>query len=179
MGENNKNFRVFGLLALALLLVYSNTFRSPWHFDDHSNIRQNPGVHLEKLDSQSILGALKYQDAFSSRPLAHLSFAVNWYFGKDNVTGYHIVNLIIHLLASFFLYLTFRNLFKTPVLIGKYKEISHRTAILAAFLWAIHPIQIQAVTYIVQRMAAMAAMFYFFGLFSYVKGRLCPPGKKR
>ena len=85
-----------------------------------------------------------------SRPVAMLSFAFNWYVGSDNVVGYHIVNLSIHLLTAFFLYLTIFNLLNAPNLKSIYQKSACFIALLAAVLWAIHPIQTQAVTYIVQ-----------------------------
>ena len=106
------------------------------------------------------------------RPVACLTFALNWYFGKDNVTGYHAVNIIIHILSAFFLYLTILNLFNSPNLKGKFNGSEHFVALLTAVLWAINPIQTQAVTYIVQRMAILATMFYILGIYFFIKARL-------
>ncbi|MDY6879362.1 MAG: tetratricopeptide repeat protein, partial [Thermodesulfobacteriota bacterium] len=74
--------------------------------------------------------------------------------------------------TAFILFLTVSSLFTTPRLKGKYEGSRYFVALLTAFLWAAHPIQTQAVTYIVQRMATMAAMFYILALFLYIKGRL-------
>jgi tetratricopeptide (TPR) repeat protein len=106
------------------------------------------------------------------RPIPCLTFGLNWFLGRDNVTGYHIVNISIHVLAAFWLYLTILTLFQSPNLKGKYPGSEYWIALLATVLWALNPIQTQAVTYIVQRMASMAAMFYILGIFFYVKGRL-------
>ena len=57
------------------------------------------------------------------------------------------------------LFLTILALFESPALRGKYKGSEYFIALLSAVLWAVNPIQTQAVTYIVQRMASMAAMF--------------------
>ena len=79
--------------------------------------------------------------------------------------GYHIVNNAIHMVASFFLFLTVLNMLMSPNLKGKYQGSEYTIAFLSAILWAVNPVQTQAVTYIVQRMASLAAMFYIFSIF--------------
>jgi tetratricopeptide (TPR) repeat protein len=167
----------FALLLMLVCLVYSNTYNASWHMDDYPNITSNKRLHLNAFNHGSVLKTFfanpdgRRQDSLY-RPVACLTFALNWYFGKDNVAGYHLVNTIVHFLTAFFLYLTVLALFKTPNLKNRYRRSEQFIALLAATLWAAHPIQIQAVTYIVQRMASMAAMFYLLGIFCYVKGRL-------
>ncbi len=106
-----------------------------------------------------------------SRPLSYLSLALNWYIGNQQVIGYHIVNIIIHILSSGFLYLFLLSLLKTPRFAGRFQGDENNIALLASVLWAIHPIQTQAITYIIQRMASQSAMFYILGLFCYIQGR--------
>ncbi|MDB4304195.1 hypothetical protein N9934_05350, partial [Desulfosarcina sp.] len=106
------------------------------------------------------------------RPISYLSFALNWYWGQDEVKGYHVVNITIHILTAIFLFLSLLLLFETPNL-NRYEPSSmYFVALLASVIWAVHPIQTQAVTYVVQRMASMAAFFYITGIFYYLKARL-------
>lgn len=174
-----RNWVAFALLSLLILLAYSNTFHSSWHFDDKPNIVNNYHLHLNDLQPESIVRTFftNPKNPFHIgdrmyRPIPCLTFALNWYFGEDDVFGYHIINNIIHILTAFFLFLTILNLFNTPNLKDKFKENEHLIALLASILWAVNPIQAQAVTYIVQRMAQMAAMFYILGIYSYIKGRI-------
>jgi len=169
----------FALLFLLIFLIYSNTFHASWHLDDYHNIIDNPHLHISHLQPGSLVQTFfashddgLYQGNKIYRPIPCLTFAINWYFGKDNVVGYHIVNITIHFLAAFILFLTILNLFKSPRLKAKYQQSEYFIAVLSATLWAINPIQIQAVTYIVQRMASLAAMFYILGIYFYVKGRV-------
>ena len=159
-----------------LLASYSNSFNSSWHLDDEANITGNHRIHIKALTPESITGTL-YANPVSAgkmyRPVANLTFALNWYVGQNNVTGYHIVNVAVHLVTAFLLYLTIINLYRTPKLASQYEPASgYFIAFLAAALWAVNPIQTQAVNYIVQRMALLAAMFYLFGVYFYVKLRL-------
>lgn len=169
----------FLLLSLLIIIIYSNTFCASWHFDDKPNIVNNYHLHLKDLKPESLTRSL-YSNPRNPwnisekmyRPVACLTFALNWYFGKDSVTGYHIINIIIHILTAFFLYLTILNLFKSPKLKDKFNGNEHFIALLAAVLWAVNPIQTQAVTYIVQRMSLLAAMFYILSLYFYIKARI-------
>jgi len=168
------------LLPLVILIIYGNTFNASWHFDDYHNIVDNPRLHLKLLNTDTLLQTFcaSYDHGYYNsqkiyRPLTNLTFALNWLVGQDHVAGYHIVNLMIHIMTAIFLFLTISSLFKTPHLKDTYNGGNvYFIALLAAVLWGIHPIQTQAVTYIVQRAASMAALFYIMGLFFYLTGRL-------
>ena len=172
--SKTKNGMAFVLLVLIILPIYSNTFHAAWQFDDKPNIVQNTRLHINDLTLNSLWNtffAKAGKDSFF-RPLPSLSLALNWYAGQANTFGYHLVNLAIHLLTAFLLFLATKLLLQTPRLIHRYsKEDAFYISLLSTILWAVNPIQIQAVTYIVQRMAAMAAMFYILGVYLYIKGR--------
>ena len=177
---------IFLLLFMIVFGVYSSNDNASWHFDDYPNIVDNPLLHINDFKFKNFKAALfaTYNDGQYSgkqiyRPVSMLTFALNWYIGKDNVLGYHIVNNAIHLVAAFFLFLTILNLLMSPNLRGKYQGKEYLIAFLSAILWAVNPIQTQAVTYIVQRMASLAAMFYIIGIYFYLRTRLSPPGYKR
>ena len=174
-----QNGRAFVLLFFLVLLIYSNTFQASWHLDDYHNILQNPRLKIENLQPQSIIQTFYasfdrglYSKNKIYRPVVCLTFALNWYFGQDNPFGYHLVNLAVHFITACLLYLTILALFQSPNLRRKYQGSEYFIALLATVLWAINPIQTQAVTYIVQRMASMAAMFYIAGIYFYLKARL-------
>ena len=107
------------------------------------------------------------------RPVACLSLALNWFVGQDRVFGYHLVNWLIHLGTSWLLFLTIKSLFHTPQIQNRYppQQITF-IAVLATLFWALNPVQTQAVTYIVQRMASMAALFSILAIYCYLQGRL-------
>ena len=172
---NVKYATVFILLTLLLLLIYSNTFDVPFHFDDKPNIITNQLLHVTDLKPSSLwqtFFAKAGKDEFF-RPIPSLTLALNWYVGKDNPFGYHVVNILIHILTAYFLFLASKTLLQTPKIKQQYdREGVYFIAVLSAVLWAVNPIQIQAVTYIVQRMASMAAMFSILGIYFYLKGRI-------
>jgi tetratricopeptide (TPR) repeat protein len=163
-----------GVTLLAfMLLCYANSFDAGWQYDDFGNILNNPGVRMTELTWPQIVRALNagmdYQ--IISRPLAYLSFALNYRFGQTDVFGYHLVNFIIHWLTAICLFLFVRGTLRLPIFKGRFEARAGIIAWLAAVLWTIHPIQVTAVTYIVQRMASMAGLFYILSMYLYLHGR--------
>lgn len=174
---NQRN--AFILFVLLVTSVYADTFHAPWQFDDYPNIVHNSRLHLKDLKPQSllmtfhgILGSDPYAQKKLYRPVAGMTFALNWYMGQERVFGYHLINTVIHICTSFLLYITIIGLLHTPALINRYAGQSPSIALLGVVLWVLHPIQTQAVTYIVQRMTSLAAMFYLLGVYCYLKGRV-------
>ena len=167
------------LLFFLIFAVYCNTFNSDWQFDDKPNILNNNYIHITNLKPESLVQTFFTNPSKPAqigeklyRPISFLTFSINWYFGKDKVFSYHIVNLLIHFLTTIFLFVAILNLLGTPNLKEKFDTNKNFIAFLSAALWAIHPIQTQAVTYIVQRMASMAAMFYVLSILFYIKFRM-------
>jgi tetratricopeptide (TPR) repeat protein len=166
-----------GLILLAIA-IYSNTFSVPFQFDDRSNIVDNPLIkHLHNL--------LNFT---RSRSVGLLTFALNHHFGQLHVFGYHLVNLLIHLtnggLVALLVLLLCRATHRPPLA----PDALHPTAappaappsapwiaLTAAALFLVHPVQTQAVTYIVQRFASLAALFYLLTVICYLCGRLSAP----
>lgn len=157
---------VLVLLSLVGLLIYSNTFSAAFHFDDYTNIEKNP--QIQDLKNLS--------DASGSRYIGFLTFALNYYFGGLNVFGYHLVNLIIHLVNAFLVYFLVLFIFETPAMASS--EIKNNRpfgiALAASLFFVSHPVQTQAVTYIVQRFASLATLFYLLTLVCYLRWRLTP-----
>jgi protein O-mannosyl-transferase len=157
------------LLALLAAAVYSNTFFATFQFDDTPNITENPWIkNLSNL-----------LDLSGSRYVGYLTFALNYHFGRLNVFGYHLVNLLIHIINGFLVYTLVRLLFRASDTSGASGPTTAPwIALAAALLFVAHPIQTQAVTYIVQRFASLAAMFYLLTVVCYLYWRLSPPDRR-
>ncbi len=166
--SENKRYIHLLLIAFIGFLVYSNTFAVPFHFDDTSGIVEN----------HSIRDFSDFCPPKGQRWVGSLSFALNFKLWGLNVTGYHIVNLIIHILNSFLVYFIVLLTFKTPLLqssISKNRSQEYPyplIALLSALIFISHPVQTGAVTYIVQRFASLATFFYLLSLLMYTKARL-------
>lgn len=168
-----KKTTVLFLFFVIISLVYSNTINVSWQLDDYPNIVNNSAIHISELSVESLWKSSFSRDGhFNYRPLPNLSFGINWYFGNSNTSGYHIVNILIHVISTFFLFLVCTTIFESPNLKYRFnKEDALFISILATVLWALNPVQTQAVTYIVQRMTIMAAMFYIATIYFYIKAR--------
>ncbi len=165
------------LITLLGFLIYSNTFNVPFHFDDVYNIIDNPAIKDFKYFKEPSL-IQKYKplyDALMMRYIGYLTFAINYKIHSLNVTGYHIVNLVIHIFNSIIFYLLIFLIFSTPYFRNhgiKNPDTSRLIAFFASLLFVCHPIQTQAVTYIVQRLTSLATMFYLSSLIMYIKARI-------
>ncbi|MGO9139494.1 MAG: tetratricopeptide repeat protein [Syntrophales bacterium] len=158
-------------LLILLLIVYGNSFHGEWHFDDIPNITENHNVHLKNLSLGGIYDALHFRGDLI-RPVSYLSLAINYYLGGTDTFGYHLVNFIIHYLTAIFLFLFIFDTLRLPLLKDRYGERAYAISALATVFWAINPLQVLAVSYIVQRMASMAGMFYIAAMYFYLKGRI-------
>lgn len=166
-----KNLFAFLSLFIIIIITYSNTFNAGWHFDDEQNIVSRKQVHFTELSWKKIKSSLFDDKGKLKRPISYLSFGINYYFGKLNVFGYHLVNISIHIITSIFLFLFIYNTLNLPILKNRYEGLQYPVSLLSSFLWAINPVHTQAITYIVQRMASMAGMFFIMSMFLYLKGR--------
>jgi len=168
------DFLIVLLFIFLGFLLYSNTFHSPFLFDDLINIVNNSHIRLTKITWDSI--SKIFSGTIWYRPLPTLSFALNYYFWQYQVVGYHAVNIVIHvmtgLLLFFFLQTTLTLLQKQPT--SFLSKNSRLIAFFAALMWFVHPLCTQSVTYIMQRMNSMATMFYILSFWFYAKLRLSP-----
>ena len=167
--EKMKRYIALIVFTIVAIYIYNNSYDVPFIFDDSDNI-QNPSLRVNELSSDSLMKAA-VESTLIKRPVANISFAINYYFGEYNVRGYHLVNIFIHIAAAYFLFLLLNITLKLRVNKEKYNKC-FLISILAALLWLAHPLATQSVTYLVQRMNSMAAMFYVLCILSYVKGRL-------
>ncbi|MBI4374596.1 MAG: tetratricopeptide repeat protein, partial [Deltaproteobacteria bacterium] len=150
------------------LLIYSNTFLTPFQFDDESNI----------IDNAEIRSLGNFLDFSGTRFVCFLTFALNYRFGGLNVFGYHLVNLLIHITNGFLVYslilLLIRAVQGPPTPPASQSASAPFIALATALLFIAHPIQTQAVTYIVQRLASLVTLFYLLAVVGYLKWRLSP-----
>jgi protein O-mannosyl-transferase len=169
-----KNVIAFLAIITPLLIIYSNGIHAEWHLDDFDNIVNNKNIHLKSLSWPEIersFHGMEKSGGHISRPLSYFSFALNYYIGGLHTFGYHVVNLAIHCLTSIFLFLLIRNILVLPLFKGAYDKQAFGIALAATILWSTGPVQVSAVTYIVQRMASMAGLFYIMTLYFYLKAR--------
>lgn len=157
------------ILIAFVAIAYWPSLSVPFAFDDLPNIVFNQRVQPEGWSELVLaLDARGSQD----RPVAMVSFALNYLFGGLDTTGYHVVNLAIHAINALLLFALLRLLARAPRSPLRLASNATTFAFASALLWALHPVNTQAVTYIVQRMASLAALFYLLALLLFVLWRL-------
>lgn len=162
------------ITALVILVIitfaYSNSLHAEFAFDDFANFVHQSEMHLTHLSFDNIKKAVQ-GGINHNRVFPNISFALNYYLNQHDVWGYHLVNLIIHTLTTLVVFALF---VKTIILLRPEKHLAlpvAEIAFVAALLWALHPLQTNAVTYIIQRMTSMAGLFYFSSLLAYLHAR--------
>jgi len=165
-------FQYIAIFVLSLLSIalYLNSLNNSFHFDDHPNILDNPYIRNLKDVSLFLKGIGSYVGI--PRVLTMLSFAINYHFHRFNVWGYHLVNLTLHVFCGILAFLVARALFSL-----EFEGEAHPDKLkvnllsfLSALIFVSHPVQVNTVTYIVQRNEGLATFFYLLSLFLFISG---------
>ncbi|HOI93361.1 MAG TPA: tetratricopeptide repeat protein [Syntrophobacter fumaroxidans] len=163
------------LLVLALMIVsaYCNTFFSPPYLDDFHSFINTDHVYLKDFSPESLISLAKTPFGWT-RWVPILTFALNHKLGGSKLVIFHATNLAIHLLVMLGVLLLALQVFRLSK--DRRPDDDGRTAFWTAFfvacLWALNPVQTSAVTYLVQRMASLQALFYVASVAFFLKGRI-------
>jgi tetratricopeptide (TPR) repeat protein len=172
------------ILAAGVIAVYSRTFSVPLLFDDIDAIVENPTIQ-----HWNTAWWAPGNTTATGRPVLNLSLALNYAVSGTAVWTYHAFNLAIHVLAGLTLFGIVR---RTLGLVGRvipnpllsvsdpsdrrvkdnapYPANATLLAFAAALLWTLHPLQTEAVTYIVQRAESLMGLFYLLTLYCFIRG---------
>ena len=179
------------LIVVPALFAYRNSFEGVFVFDDRPSIVDNPYVHNDAPWAHPWKAMQAPRNiTVSGRPIASFSFAMNYALApagsrnvfdppapgslasalpfEQNIWGYHATNLAIHLIA-------------TLLLFGVVRRTVNSTAVASAtsILWSVHPLTTGAVTYIVQRVESLMAMFLLLTLYCAIRAWDQPGLKSR
>ena len=158
---------VLALIAVGLM-TYANGLSTPFLYDDNPAIVENGDIRhiwpLWRLPQDSDRASI------NSRPVVRLSLALNYAAGELEVTGYHVVNLAIHIGCALLLFgLTRRVLCRAP-LCRACSGAAGGIAFATALLWLVHPLNSQCVNYITQRSESLVALFYLTTIYGLARG---------
>ena len=150
------------LVAIAAVLVYSGGFSGPFVFDDRGSVIDN--TTIEDLGSAAVFTA-PHETPTAGRPVPNLSFAVNYAFGGRDVTGYHVLNVALHVLCAL-----------VVLGIARRAQPSGEAALAIALIWAVHPLNSEVVNYLTQRTESLMALFYLLTLYCAIRAAAREPG---
>jgi len=158
----------WALLAAGVAIVYSQTLSAPFLLDDRLSVIENHSIrHLWPIWSAL---TPPNEAGVGGRALLNLSFAVNYAINGTAVTGYHIVNLLIHILACVTLFALVRSTLARPILAKRFGSSAAPLALAIAAIWALDPIQTESVTYISERAESLMGLFYLLTLYFFSRG---------
>lgn len=182
MKQHKKLWCIVIIITLCLA-AYCRTFDVPFTFDDIPYLEKNPFIRdlgnyfnrtaIEKTLASSPGVLEDVRNSFISRPLSYLTFSANYALHGTALTGYHVVNLLIHTVNAILVFLLVQ---ASILLLVKKQEsapevksspVSLHVALLAAALFAVHPLMTSAVTYLIQRMTSLVALFYLGSVLMY------------
>jgi tetratricopeptide (TPR) repeat protein len=145
------------LIVAAVVTAYHNSLDGPFIFDDDGIVEK---LRNHRLSVWSMM-------AGSTRPLVQLSFAANYALSGVDVSGYHLVNLAIHVLAALLLFEIARRTLAQRAADGA-RAAGLASAI--ALIWAVHPLHTESVTYVSQRAESLAGCFALATLYCVIRG---------
>lgn len=152
--------------ALLAVLCFTPGVGGGFIFDDRANIEQNTALHIERLDGSGLLhAAYSFQPGNGSRPLSMLSFALDYWRGGLDASTFKTTNLLIHAFTALVLVLFLRRLL---ILLSWSPRRAELGALLLAGLWAVHPLQVSSVLYVVQRMQTLVTLFMVLSMWAYL-----------
>jgi protein O-mannosyl-transferase len=147
---------ITGLLFLGCL-AYWNSRDVPFVFDDLETIQRNSAIRTDFYFQPS--------NWLRTRSLLYLTFSVNYWLGGQNVFGYHLVNIALHILNALLVFAIAIRIFRNPAT----EETTTRLyAFLAAAFFLVHPVQTESVTYVSSRSELLSTLFYLFGFGIFV-----------
>lgn len=157
------------ILFALVVAVYSHSVEVPFHYDDLHSIRDNP--HIRSLEN--IPAFFTHPEYFTAdprsamyRPIVLVSYALNYALDKLEVRSYHWVNIAIHAINSGLVLLLAQILLRRGVV-----------ALLAASIFALHPVNSEVVNYISSRSESLCTLFFLVSFIAYIQARSAVAGR--
>jgi protein O-mannosyl-transferase len=161
-------------IVVAALAAYANTFRVPFVFDDVSSILDNPTLRQLWPPGEALSPPSNWGLTVSGRPLLNYSLAVNQAISGREVWSYHALNLLIHALAGLTLLGVVRRILIRLPAGHSLAEKSVPLAWAISFLWTLHPLQTESVTYVVQRAESLMGLWFLLTLYAFLRAADSP-----
>jgi tetratricopeptide (TPR) repeat protein len=149
------------------VLAYANTIHTPFLFDDVGAVMEN--ATIRRLDSLAIFSPPTDGSTATGRPVVNFSFAINYAVSGENPWSYHALNLAIHAAATLTLFGLLRRTLSSSVS-NLSAALAEPTALVAAALWSLHPLQTESVTCVAQRTESLCGLFYLLTLYAFARG---------
>ncbi len=161
------------LFMLSTAIVYVPGLEGDFEFDDGVNILDNGLLRVSDSSLDNWLNAARSgTSGILGRPLSMVSFAFNYYLSGYSAYAFKLTNVIIHLISGVgVFFLAWQTTRAIAPATREEQSDGGVIAAMAAGAWLLHPLNLTSVLYVVQRMAALSALFVFFAVGTYILGR--------
>ena len=152
----NQHFVILIALMLTILIlsVYSQVSSFEFVSYDDPNYISYSSRDLSLKNISEVFLSTKYANW---HPLTWLSLMIDYYLYGSNAGGYHLTNLIFHIINTLLLFF----------LLGKMTGATYKSAFVAA-LFALHPLHVESVAWVTERKDVLSTMFWFLTMWAYV-----------
>ena len=168
------------LTSAAVIIVvgvgaYWSSLGGKFFLDDYgaivtnADIRRGDSLWTALLPSESSPDSPRWRG-----PVVTMTFAVNYSLGGLDPTGYHVLNMTVHILAALLLFGVVRRTLLLDRLKGRFGAASHGLALACTLVWMVHPLLTDSVTYVLQRTVLTMGLFYLATLYCVIRGCQSP-----
>ncbi|MEW6557617.1 MAG: hypothetical protein AB1349_09715 [Elusimicrobiota bacterium] len=174
--KNNRHLNIIYIISIIIItiLVYLPSFKVPFILDDIAKIVDNPDIrNFKNLKTKLIYPYSKkhvWERNDPSRPVVYLTFTLNYFFGKLNPFGYHLVNLTVHIFNVILIFILTKKIIS---FLSQYPNFPISQfqffSFLVALFFAVHPVNTSAVTYIFGRSVVLSTFFYLLALLLFIE----------
>ena len=166
---NKRGACSFVVIILIAFLSYFNTFTNSFHFDDYTYILKNEGLKeyfQHPFSFSFILSNLNH------RSIVFATLFLNHSLDGFNVFGFHVLNLTVHIITCLLIFLIAKEILSINLFLktSDQSKIKLNIPLISALLFAVHPINTQAITYITGRTTSLAVCFYMASFLFFIKG---------
>ncbi|HEY5061415.1 MAG TPA: hypothetical protein VII52_07745, partial [Gemmatimonadaceae bacterium] len=165
-------------IVVVTIVAFLPAISAPFQLDDVTSIPGNPTIRALSTAMFSPPGGGL---AVSGRPVVNVSLAINHAlnarFGADNAgangqpstVGYHVVNLLLHLVCGLVLFGIVRRTIELGRGLDAWRGDAEAIALTVTALWMVHPIQTEAVDYVIQRTELLVSLCYATTLYASIR----------
>jgi protein O-mannosyl-transferase len=154
------------LLFIAGASAYLNSLNGPLVLDDQLTIVENP--QIRQIWDRSVLTPER-ELPVAGRPVANLTFALNYAIDGTNARGYRAVNILLHILCGIAAFALVRRTLALPGLHARFGSRANDIGFAAALLWLLHPLNSEVVNYLTQRTESLMALCYLMTLYASLR----------
>ena len=160
--SNKHLWMAIAAVIMAGFLTYANTLQSPFIWDDINLVEKNPTIHnlknLGRIFKENLGFGVIQQRSASYRPLQSLTYMIDYSIWKNNVLGFHLTNIIFHILSAlgvlWLVLVVLRNGF---------------LAVSSALIYVVHPLHSEAVAYISGRADPLSTCLFLSSMILYLQ----------